>query len=179
MQPEAHTPRTHPRQLAPTHSTWTYAGQNLTDIRAMYRLLRRTQHECHCNAYGDEYACNPRVHITPLPTTYWQTPVNAENVQNWYAITGPWLGLAANFCSRTYNGQCTIAAGNYNPYTTAPTTGHILWTTPWCEGGVAGGDAVQRTESGDYWITSQYEPKWAPVVINGIMYSTWYTTTTC
>jgi hypothetical protein len=42
---------------------------------------------------------------------------------------------------------------------------------------VAGGDAGP-TEESDYWITSQYEPKWAPVVINGIMYSTWYTTST-
>jgi hypothetical protein len=114
------------------------------------------------------------VPFTPLPTAYWQTPVNAENVQNWYAITGPWLGLGANAFATTgsYNASC-----NYNPYTLSPTTGHILWTKPWAEGGVAGGDAG-NTESSDYWITSQYEPKWAPVVINGIMYSTWYTGTT-
>jgi len=126
--------------------------------------------------------------FTPLPTTYWQTPVNAENVQNWYAITGPWLGLNNQPFATTgdYNGTCGSdnGAGNYNPYTEAPTTGHILWTTPWCEGGVAGGpDGIQGgpssgTESGDYWVTSQYEPKWAPIVINGIMYSTWYTGTT-
>ncbi|MCW4047490.1 MAG: PQQ-binding-like beta-propeller repeat protein, partial [Candidatus Bathyarchaeota archaeon] len=29
-----------------------------------------------------------------------------------------------------------------------------------------------------YWSTSQYWPKFAPVIINGIMYSTWYTATT-
>jgi len=112
--------------------------------------------------------------FTPLPTTYWQTPIDAQNVQNWYAISGPWLGLAAQSFATTglYN-----ASNDYNPYTLAPSTGHILWTKPWAEGGVAGGDAGP-TEESDYWITSQYEPKWAPVVINGIMYSTWYTTTT-
>jgi len=49
---------------------------------------------------------------------------------------------------------------------------------PWCEGGVAGGDAGNNEQSGSYWTTSQYEPKWEPVVIGGILYSTWYTTTT-
>jgi len=124
--------------------------------------------------------------FTPLPTSYWQTPVNAENVQNWYAITGPWLGLSTQAFTTTggYNGTISndVGDGNYNPYTTAPTTGHILWTTPWCEGGVAGGYSgggpSSGTEEGDYWVTSQYEPKWAPVVINGIMYSAWYTGTT-
>jgi hypothetical protein len=83
-----------------------------------------------------------------------------------------------------YNGTCAqdSSGGDYNPYTAAPTTGHILWTTPWCVGGVAGGSDVGApsagTESGDYWVTSQYEPKWAPVVINGMMWSTWYTGTT-
>jgi hypothetical protein len=125
--------------------------------------------------------------FTPLPTTYWQAPVNANNVQNWYAITGPWLGLGQQSFDSTGAYNATAGSGpgggNYNPYTAAPTTGHILWTTPWAEGGVAGGGVdgggpAAGTESGDYWITSQYEPKWAPVVINGIMYSTWYTATT-
>jgi hypothetical protein len=63
--------------------------------------------------------------FTPLPTTYWQTPVDAQNVQNWYAISGPWLGLAAQSFATTglYN-----ASNDYNAYTLAPTTGHILWT---------------------------------------------------
>ncbi|HYA78166.1 MAG TPA: hypothetical protein VEF91_05560, partial [Verrucomicrobiae bacterium] len=125
--------------------------------------------------------------FTPLPTTYWQAPVNAENVQNWWTITGPWLGLGQQAFDSTGTYNATAGSGpgggNYNPYTEAPTTGHILWTTPWAEGGVAGGGVDgggpnAGTEEGDYWITSQYEPKWAPVVINGIMYSTWYTATT-
>jgi hypothetical protein len=33
--------------------------------------------------------------FTPLPTQWWQTPVSASNSQNWYAITGAWLGLGA------------------------------------------------------------------------------------
>jgi len=118
--------------------------------------------------------------FTPLPTTYWQTPVNAENVQNWYALTGPWLGTPEPFgATGMYNGTCAqdCGGGNFNPFTTVPTTGHILWTTPWVVGGVAGGNAGP-SESSDYWVTRQYQPQWAPVVLDGVMYSTWYTTCT-
>lgn len=114
------------------------------------------------------------VPFSPLPSQYWQTPVNAENVQNWAPIIGPWLGLAAVFSAQT--GQYNDS-GDYNPYTTCPTTAHILWTKQWIIGGVAGGDAG-NTETSDYWTTSQYEPRWAPVVIDGIEYSTWFTTDT-
>jgi hypothetical protein len=112
--------------------------------------------------------------ITPLPTSWWQTPVSAENVQNWYAITGPWLGYGQVVFANTggYN-----ATGNYNPYTEDVLSGHVLWTKVWCSGGVAGGQAG-GTELSQYWSTSQYWPKFAPVIMNGIMYSTWYTETT-
>jgi len=112
--------------------------------------------------------------LTPLPASWWQTPVNAENVQNWYTITGPWLGTyPAPFA---YTGDYN-ETGNYNPYTTGPTTSHILWTEPWCIGGVAGGDAG-GTELSNYWTTSQYQPKWDPVCIDGMLYATHYTTDT-
>ena len=113
--------------------------------------------------------------FTPLPTNWWQTPINAENVQNWAAIGGAWMGYAANTFANTggYN-----ATGNYNPYTTAPTTAHILWTKPWCIGGVAGRELGNDEQNSAFWTTSQYNPKFAPVIMNGIMYSTWYTTTT-
>ena len=44
---------------------------------------------------------------TPLPTQWWQTPVSAENVQNWWSITGPWLGLAANTFASTGAYNCS------------------------------------------------------------------------
>ena len=156
----------------------TYPGQNLTTTGYI------GDYEEPCTSPNETLTVTNTpatgLQFTPLPTQYWQTPVNAENVQNWFALTGPWLGLGPQPFGVTgmYNGTCaTDTAADYNPYTAAPTTGHILWTTPWCEGGVVGGDAGP-TESSDFWVTSQYEPKWAPVVINGIMYSTWFTTTT-
>jgi hypothetical protein len=112
---------------------------------------------------------------TPLPTQYWETPVNAENVQNWYALTGSWMGYSANTFATTGGYNMT---GSYNPYTTAPTTAHILWTKPWALGGVAGGELGNSEQNSDFWTTSQYDPKYAPIIMDGIEYSTWYTTNT-
>ncbi len=113
--------------------------------------------------------------ITPLPTEWWQTPVTAENVQNWYKITGPWLGygMIAFGITGGYNNSQNM----YNPYTESVMSGHVLWTKLWAEGGVVGGDAG-GTESSHFWSTDQYQPKYAPVIMNGKMYSTLYDTDT-
>lgn len=109
--------------------------------------------------------------VTPLPTEYWQTPVSAENVQEWYKIMGPWLGLGANTFAQTgaYN-----STSYTNPYTQSVNTGHVLWTKLWGAGGVAGGDLGGNQIDSSYWATRQYQPQYAPVVINGIMYSQFY-----
>jgi outer membrane protein assembly factor BamB len=112
--------------------------------------------------------------ITPLPTNWWETPVSAENVQEWYKITGPWLGLGSVTFATTgsYN-----ASSFCNPYTPSPLSGHVLWTKVWAAGGVVGGDAGGSEEAGHYWSTRQYQPQYAPVIINGIMYSQQFSTT--
>jgi putative pyrroloquinoline-quinone binding quinoprotein len=112
---------------------------------------------------------------TPLPTAYWEAPVNSENVQLWSSISGPWMGYVANTFAASGGYNIT---GNYNPYTVAPSSAHILWTKPWCVGGVVGGDYGNNEQSSSYWTTSQYDPKYAPVIMDGIEYSTWYTTQT-
>ncbi|MGA2524044.1 MAG: PQQ-binding-like beta-propeller repeat protein [Candidatus Bathyarchaeia archaeon] len=102
---------------------------------------------------------------TPLPTQYWQNPINAEN-SNWYVLGGSWLGFGTLPLANTgmYN-----TSADYNPYTTAPTTGHILWTKPEAFGGTIGGE-FGGTESGNYYSTANYEPKFAPIIINGVLY---------
>jgi len=52
----------------------------------------------------------------PLPTGYWTRPINSDN-REWYQISGDWL-------QSTYDGGAT----NFNPYSKAPSTAHILWT---------------------------------------------------
>jgi hypothetical protein len=104
-----------------------------------------------------------------LPTSYWERPIYGEN-NAWYTIGGNWLGLAASTFATTgmYN-----ATGNYNPYTTAPNSPHILWTKPEAFGGIIGGE-FGGSETGNYYSTSQYEPKFAPIIMQGILYYTQY-----
>jgi hypothetical protein len=107
------------------------------------------------------------VPTAPLPTNYWQNPINAMNVHNWYTIGGASLSLGGG--AGRYN-----TSANYNPYTTAPTTAHILWTKPEAFGGVLGGDFGGTTTYGNYYSTAQYEKKYNPIIINGYLYFTEY-----
>ncbi|MGA2523738.1 MAG: hypothetical protein ABSF65_06245 [Candidatus Bathyarchaeia archaeon] len=107
----------------------------------------------------------PATSQTPLPTTYWTHPIESVNDQ-WYSISGNWLGLGTLFSATTgmYN-----ATGNYNPYTTAPTTAHIMWTKPESFGGQIGGE-FGGSDTSNYYSTRQYERMFQPIIIQGILY---------
>jgi outer membrane protein assembly factor BamB len=103
----------------------------------------------------------------PVPTGYWQRPIYGENL-DWYKIGGNWLGLAAVGFTRAtgeYN-----ASGNFNPYTLAPASGHVLWTKPLAPGGIIGGEFGGTQAGSSYYSTSQYEPKFGGIIINGVLY---------
>ena len=107
----------------------------------------------------------PLIPQNPLPSNYWTRPIQSVN-DNWYSISGNWLGLGALFSAATgmYN-----ATGNYNPYTTAPTTAHILWTKPEAFGGLIGGE-FGGSDTSNYYATRQYERMFQPIVMNGVLY---------
>jgi outer membrane protein assembly factor BamB len=65
---------------------------------------------------------------SPLPKNYWEDPVNTNN-REWYAVSGDWV-------QDRYN----IIGTNYNPYSTAPSTPHILWANQVWSSGLIGGD---------------------------------------
>jgi len=102
---------------------------------------------------------------TLLPSGYWTRPVNAQN-QQWYTISGNWLGIGGTaFGATNYN-----LTGNLNPYTTAPNSAHILWTKPLDFGGLVGGEFGGAADS-NYYTGKTYEPKFTPpVIINGVLY---------
>lgn len=105
---------------------------------------------------------------TPLPSNYWTRPIFAANT-NWYNISGNWLGLGPVSFGATgmYN-----ATENYNPYTTAPNIAHIMWTKPYSFGGLMGGEFGNTQYGSNFMSTSQYEPKFAPIIMNGVLYYT-------
>jgi len=106
---------------------------------------------------------------TPLPTDYWQRPINSMN-REWYSIGGNWLGLGATSFGATglYSNK-----GNFNPYTTAPESAHVLWTKPVAFGGQIGGE-FGDSETSLYATGTAYEAKFGAVMINGILYYTEY-----
>jgi outer membrane protein assembly factor BamB len=105
----------------------------------------------------------------PLPTGYWQRPINSMN-RDWYSIGGNWLGLAATSFGLTglYDQN-----GNFNPYTTAPNSAHVLWTKPEAFGGQIGGE-FGPDETSLYATGTAYETKFCPVILYGILYYTAY-----
>ncbi len=98
----------------------------------------------------------------PLPTGYWQRPIPGMNTA-WYTISGNWMGAGA------YN-----VTANFDPYTMAPNTGHILWTKPYAGtllgGGLIGGEFGGSEVNSNYYSTAQYETKFSPIIINGVLY---------
>jgi outer membrane protein assembly factor BamB len=97
----------------------------------------------------------------PLPTDYWDRPIYSEN-RDWYQIGGNWL-LKGYDTSKVYSAQ------GFNPYTTAPNTGHILWTKPIAFGGLVGGNYTTGTV--EYYTGLSYEGKWnPPIIMQGRLY---------
>ncbi len=66
----------------------------------------------------------------PLPTGYWTRPIHSDN-REWYQISGDWL-------QQGYDDDAVVGS-RYNPYSTAPNTGHIVWTNQVSMGGLIGG----------------------------------------
>jgi len=91
---------------------------------------------------------------TPLPTGYWQRPINSMN-RDWSAISGDWLMTAYDAPTANLR-ECP-----YNPYTTAPTSAHIVWAKPFIFGGIAGG--ASGTIS--YYSGPEYQQRFTPCII--------------
>ena len=100
----------------------------------------------------------------PIPTDYWDRPINARN-RYWGDIAGNWL-------QRGYNSTYQIASNSdaataFNPYSQAPRSSHIMWTTELALGGLAGGEFGQDA----YYAGHTYEEKLTPpVIMNGKIY---------
>ena len=101
----------------------------------------------------------------PLPTTYWTRPINSQN-SLWATISGNWLALGTStFGSTNYN-----STGNFNAYTQAPGSAHIIWTKPLVAGGLIGGE-FGGTDTSNYFTGKSYQMMFTPpIIINGVLY---------
>jgi outer membrane protein assembly factor BamB len=105
----------------------------------------------------------------PLPSDYWTRPISSLN-REWSVIGGNWLGLGVTNFGATgmYSNN-----GNYDPYTTAPNSAHVMWTRPLAFGGQIGGE-FGTGETGLYATGTAYETRFGAVILNGVLYYTEY-----
>lgn len=107
----------------------------------------------------------------PLPADYWQHPIQAFN-HWWTEFAGNWWGLGDVEFANTggYN-----FAGTFNPYTKAVLAPHIIWKDTVVPGSNVGGQlggefgGIGNAET-NYYSGFQYQPKFAPIIMNGILY---------
>jgi len=105
--------------------------------------------------------------FTPLPTEYWSRPIYATN-HLWAQLGGSWYGLAAPAFATTGD---NTANGNFQPYCTAPNTGHIMWTKPTHFGGQVG-SPISGDQESQYMTTTIATNFFEPVILNGVLYYT-------
>jgi hypothetical protein len=101
----------------------------------------------------------------PLPTEYWTHPIEGRNY-DWYTI-------ASNYLSAPYIANAPAArygAGVVQPYGSAPTSGHIMWTYPIQYGGIVGGNLT--TVPGEaYYSGITYNVRFSnPIIIQGTLF---------
>ena len=82
------------------------------------------------------------------PTEQWNYPVNVFN-RDWYKLSGPWLLNTGSFS------QYDNARSNFNPYSEAPRSSHILWSLPPSEG--VGGQVGGPYGAGVYYDQNNIE----------------------
>jgi hypothetical protein len=86
---------------------------------------------------------------------------------DWYAIAGNWLGYTLGSGGGGAGGGYYNNTANFNPYSTAPNSAHILWTKPYSFGGIMGGDFGGTQYGSNYNSNNMYQPKWGGIIING------------
>ena len=108
---------------------------------------------------------------SPLPTAYWTTPIYASNYGWAQAVGGNWYGLGRPGFDNTggYDGS----GNNFQPYSTAPTTAHVLWTLPITTGGQPGGETAAN-EITAFAANSPLYHTFEPIILNGVLYYGWY-----
>jgi outer membrane protein assembly factor BamB len=113
----------------------------------------------------------PAYSSPPLPTSYWTRPIYASNYGWAQTVGGNWYGLGRPGFDNTGGYDGTL--NNFQPYSTAPVTAHILWTMPTTTGGQPGGE-TPATEMSAYTASSPLYHFFEPIILNGVLYYNMY-----
>jgi len=103
----------------------------------------------------------------PLPTEYWSRPIYATNYA-WAQLGGSWFGLGTPAFATTGNYD---ASGNFQKYSTAPNTGHIMWVKPTHFGGQVG-LPISADQMSQYMSTTIASNFFEPIILNGVLFYT-------
>jgi hypothetical protein len=148
----------------------TVAGQNLT-----YNILATLSDAITFEVQTDAISGNP---VVPLPTEYWSRPIYATNYK-WAELGGNWWGLGKP--SFTDTGGYDAQGNNFNPYSLAPNSAHVMWVKPTAFGGQVG-LPISGDQESQYTSTSILYRQFEPIILNGMIFYKLYpnvpTTTT-
>jgi hypothetical protein len=104
--------------------------------------------------------------LTALPSEYWSRPIYATNYM-WSQLGGNWWGLGKP--SFTDTGGYDAQGNNFNPYSEAPNSAHVMWVKPTAFGGQVGGPISGDQES-QYTSTSILYRQFEPIILNGMIF---------
>jgi hypothetical protein len=144
-----------------------YPGQNITTGEHLIATLSQA------DTFTVQQDPIPGANLVPLPTEYWSRPIYATNYL-WSNIGGNWWGLFQP--SFTSTGGYDATGNNFNPYSTAPNSAHVMWVKPTAFGGQVGGPISGDQES-QYTSTSILYNQFEPIILNGIIYYKLYPNT--
>jgi hypothetical protein len=151
--------------VSPTGAGWWPSGQPISGWDPIGVVFNAAYSEPITFTVTDTAV--PSYQENPMPTDYWTRPVYDTN-RGWSTVVmGQWLG-ASELVQYGNNGI-------YNPYTTGPSSSHILWSRSYFTGGVAGGVSTVNGSSSDnsYYSGQSYESYGSPsIILNGRIYYT-------
>ncbi len=95
---------------------------------------------------------------SPLPENYWESPVQTDN-REWYTIAGDWV-----------QGNYDRLGSNYNPYSKAPNSPHILYAREVADSGLIGGiwGSLPLPQSSGQYNALSYGGD--PIIVDGKIY---------
>jgi outer membrane protein assembly factor BamB len=95
---------------------------------------------------------------SPLPENYWENPVQTDN-REWYAIAGDWV--QSNY---------DRLGSNYNPYSKAPNSPHILYSREVADSALIGGiwESLPLAQSSGQYNALSYGGD--PIIVDGNIY---------